>query len=501
MWDKSGNQQEENLSGHALNEVIVTTREVSKKANELQPHYISIRGGVDPVDHFGEKDIDEVLDAFKLKHRIHSRIFVPRGDFEEIKEEMKDCCCPWKTPDAITARYAEDEKDDEVRLGFARSYRITFEEALPPDLMNDLIGRLGDVSIVESARQNYVYEAWNTPPNDYWYKDEQQEHFGWINWESVWQDARGHEDIVIAIIDSGVFRHNDLKCKLETGCDFVGMVKDKHWRLALDGCKAIDNTTPDDDPVDNHGHGTRVAGIAGAPSNNGTGIAGVCHAGSILPVRTLFRVECKNKDIKLRGTDCDISAGIYYAVNCGAHVLNMSFGDKKAKHDRAPKNSLVSRALNYAHRNNVCAIAAIGNIESELPTETTVWPAAHQHVLAVGALNEYNDDRWAGSHFGSQYRGFVMAPGYDVYTTNNSNTGTIYSEYTGTSMAAPFVSGLAALIISVALERKKSWSVDQVYRLIRDNATPISNCSAMHCGRGRINVVASLAKAKEEEFI
>jgi len=179
----------------------------------------------------------------------------------------------------------------------------------------------------------------------------------------------------------------------------------------------------DDDPADDQGHGTHVAGIAAAAINNGQGIAGIAGQSLILPVKVLNENN--------QGTWADVAEGIIYAVDQGARVINLSLGS-------TADSSTVHDAVLYAWSHNVVIVAAAGNDG----TTTPYYPAAYAEVIGVSATTP--DDVRAGfSSYGTHIS--VAAPGATIYSTTPGNS---YSFKSGTSMAAPHVSGLAALLLA-----------------------------------------------------
>lgn len=216
-----------------------------------------------------------------------------------------------------------------------------------------------------------------------------------------WQMETGAEYVTIAVVDSGVdFTHSDLAPKVLAGYDFV------------------ENDTT---PQDVYGHGTNVAGIAAAVTNNTQGVAGVSWGAQIMPVRVL--------DAYGVGSYSAVAAGIVYAVDNGAQIINLSLGGKNP-------GDVLESAVMYAVERGCLVVAASGNDASG----TLRYPAAYGVTVSVGATNSLNQ-RWSGSNYGSGLD--LVAPGDEIFS---STTGGGYGYRTGTSMAAPFVSGLAAVL-------------------------------------------------------
>ena len=261
--------------------------------------------------------------------------------------------------------------------------------------------------------------------------------------------------VIIAIVDSGVdLTHPDLAGQIWTNQDEIpgngidddhnGQIDDIHgWHFYSNGA-AGDNNVQDD-----NGHGTHVSGIAAAATNNGLGVAGVSWGATIMPVKVL--------DSNGEGYWDDIIRGMLYAVANGARVINLSLGDSQ------PFPPLED-AVAYARQHGVLVVAAAGNhVAAGDPTEV-LYPAVYPEVMAVGATDGL-DQRSDFSNTGPALS--VAAPGTGVYSTYRGGT---YGTMSGTSMAAPHVAGLAALIWTL----HPGYSVTQVQRTIELTARDVN---------------------------
>jgi len=234
-----------------------------------------------------------------------------------------------------------------------------------------------------------------------------------VNAEKAWGISKG-SNVVVAVIDTGIdLNHPDLKENITSGYTTI---------------KDISS------PSDDNGHGTHVSGIIAAANNNigGLGIAPKC---KIMPIKVLT-----SKGV---GNDSDISEGIIWAVDHGAKIISMSLGGSE-------KSNTLERAVQYAYNNDVLVVAAMGNNGDKIKN----YPAAYNNVIAVGA-SDINNKITSFSNFGNWIT--VSAPGLKIYSTlptykvelnKYNNIGQNYGVLTGTSMSTPFVSGLAALIMS-----------------------------------------------------
>ncbi len=219
----------------------------------------------------------------------------------------------------------------------------------------------------------------------------------------TWSRTTG-ESVVVAIVDTGVdASHEDLVGHVLPGRDLTTRVV----------------ASADTDP---NGHGTHLAGIVGATAGNGLGGSGVAPGVTILPVRVL--------DATGAGFSSQVAAGIVWAADNGADIINLSLGGPVRSQAQA-------EAVAYAVSKGVLVVAAAGN---DHPTDAAQYPAALPDVVAVGALTP------SGEPASFSTRGDYVdlaAPGTLISSTVPGNQ---YAAYSGTSMAAPFVSGVAALL-------------------------------------------------------
>lgn len=450
------------------NEVVLTA--LPKARNDDLPHYLDVaRNASIPATSYGDASVDAVFQHLGIATRSIARTFIPRRGASKLAKALSESTAPTGGPSlSIEANYSNKEHS----AGLSRTYKVTFESDV--DVLC-VCGELSRSKAVENARPNYIRQACAIP-NDTFYG------FQWglqaINAEKGWDIETGSTDVLIAIVDSGVdLDHGDLAAKLTPGFDFVDYQGSGGWRYDLLG----DYMHRDPHPDDEDGHGTHCAGIAAAASDNNEGVAGVCWNARILPVRVMFRIYDRWKGVETSvGTDVDIDAGIKFAVDSGADVINLSLGSPDPSH---------GNVLDYAFDNNVCVIAATGNEN----TNDASYPAANPKTLAVGAVDEQLN-RAGFSNYGPNYNDFVMAPGVAVASTYRDNQ---YVYLDGTSMAAPFVSGLAALIKSLARRSSADISADSVYSLIRESARPLGTGKGdTFFGQGLVDVEAALESAK-----
>ncbi len=265
-----------------------------------------------------------------------------------------------------------------------------------------------------------------------------------------WEYTAGNAAIIIAVVDTGLnLNHPEFSGRVVAGYDFINN---------------------DADPMDDNGHGTHTAGIVAAGSNNGIGMVGVCPQCSIMPVKVLNQNNA--------GTWSSVAKGVLYAVDHGARVINLSLG-------AAVSSQTLEEAIAYATAHDVLVVAAAGN----MGTDRKFYPAALDGVLAVSATDA-QDSHWSLSNYGDYID--VAAPGYAIFSTyhdlNNYYQG--YNYMSGTSMASPFVAGLAGLLLSQEAERTPA----DITKLITSTADKMgTSIDDAYFGHGRINVARALA--------
>lgn len=321
--------------------------------------------------------------------------------------------------------------------GFTRTFLVNV--APDTDVMT-MVDELKKDPSVEDAQVDYYARALVTP-NDTFFKGL------WglkmINCDKAWDLTKGSAEVVVAIVDTGVdLNHPDLKDKLLAGFDMVNLTDVP----AEEGCVwEGDFSTRDDDPDDENGHGTHCAGIAAGIPDNGQGIAGVAWNCRILPVRVLANIRCTEGGqsyVTGSGVFSDIADGIIWAADHGAHVISLSLGGYVEK--TMPEPEPMKSALDYAVAKGCVIAAAMGNDGANLDDEAVYnYPSRYGKLIAVGAVDK-NGKRADFSNFGDYKQ--VMAPGVGILSTY---FGSRYEQLDGTSMATPFVAGLAALIKSV----------------------------------------------------
>src|SRR5919199_2970716 len=267
-----------------------------------------------------------------------------------------------------------------------------------------------------------------------------------INAPEVWAQGYTGQGVVVAVVDSGVdYTHPDLDGNIWVNSDEIaGDGVDNDNNGFVDDVRGWDFLANDNSPMDEVGHGTHVAGIIAA-ENNGIGVTGVAYNATIMPVRVIDSNG---------GKSTNIAAGIRYAVNNGANVINLSLG--------GGYSSEIESAINYAFDHNVVVVMAAGNQSASQPSS----PAnlAKQRGIAVGAVDTTNRMADFSNKAGILPLDYIVAPGVSIYSTTPGNT---YQSFSGTSMASPYVAGVAALLRSA----NPNLTAAQVEYLMRQSAT------------------------------
>jgi thermitase len=239
----------------------------------------------------------------------------------------------------------------------------------------------------------------------------------------AWRFTTGSPDVVVAILDTGVdLDHPDLQGALAPGWDVV------HG---------------DASAGDDHGHGTGVAGIVAARSDNGVGVTGACWRCSLMPIKVIGADGT--------GSAADIAAGLRWAVDHGASIVNLSFV-------MSGRDEGVASAIDHALARGVLVVAAAGNTGGAEPT----FPASHPGVISVTATDPA-DGRYAWATHGRWVS--IAAPGCSQTTV----LGGAYGEFCGSSSAAAFMSGAAALVRSAT----PAVGGGVVFSTLATNAVPV----------------------------
>lgn len=259
---------------------------------------------------------------------------------------------------------------------------------------------------------------------------------------AAWRVTTGSPDTIVAVLDTGIdATHPDLQGAVVPGWDVVN---------------------GDGDASDDHGHGTAVAGVIAARSNNGIGVTGACWRCSVMPVKVIAGNGI--------GNSADIAEGLRWAADHGAAVINLSFV-------MSGPDGAVAAAIDYARAKGAIVIAAAGNSGAGAVT----FPAGHPGTISVTATDSA-DALYAWATFGSWVS--VATPG----CTQTTFFGGGYGEFCGTSSAAAFMSGMTALVRSA----ESTVGPEVVFSLLATNAVRVGD----FVSSGRIAVDAVFASLR-----
>ena len=310
--------------------------------------------------------------------------------------------------------------------------------------------KAGVGKFTEFIEPNYIYKTFEVPNDPDYGK---QWNLRSINIEAAWDETKG-SGVTVAVIDTGISPIPDLKdTKFVKGYDFVN-----------DKIEAYDDA----------GHGTHVAGTIAQSTNNNYGVAGIAYEASLMPLKVLGASG--------GGTVADIAEAIRYAADNQADVINMSLGG-------AGESQLMEDAINYAHSKGVLIIAAAGNSNQN----SASYPARYPHVVGVAALDLVGI-KAPYSNFGAGVD--IAAPGGSetgkiLQETINPETGeSIFEGYQGTSMAAPHVAGVAALVKAAGIKEP-----DEILNVLKQSSRAVKEDPLNHFGAGHLDAAAAVKLA------
>lgn len=361
-----------------------------------------------------------------------------------------------------------------------------------------LAGELSRQPEVQYAEPWFIYPltGGTIVPNDPFYQ--QQWHLPKIKAPEAWNETEGDSTIVVAIIDSGTeWAHPDLAPNIwtnpgETGVDAQGNPRQSNnidddqngytddWRGWDFAGASYQFLIPDNNPTStgtNNEHGTHVAGIAAAATNNGTGVASIGFRTRILPVKCSADNDFRGGGLSFILTGYQ---GIVYAADMGAHVINCSWGG-------AGGSQFEQDVIDYATEQGSLVVGAAGNNGSDV----FFSPAGYRNVLGVAATDQTDTKAWF-SNYG--YWLDVSAPGTSILSTVTVAplaTQQKYDSWDGTSMASPLVAGLAALVKS-QLPQLSMLQVGEQVRVTSDMIASQNPGFPDQLGKGRVNALRAL---------
>jgi subtilisin family serine protease len=370
--------------------------------------------------------------------------------------------------------------------------------------VEEAVQRLGQLAQVEYAEPNYIYhtmEVTQQLPNDsrfgeLWGMDNTGQTGGTpdadIDAPEAWQIQTGDKTVLVAVIDTGVdYTHPDLAANVWTNPDEIpdnGFDDDDNGYV--DDVRGWDFANNDNDPMDDNLHGTHVAGTIGAVGNNGLGVAGVNWEVSIMPLKFL--------DANGSGSTADAIKAVLYAANNGARILSNSWGG-------GGFSQALLDAIEVANSKGALFVAAAGN-EGNNNDQVPNYPSNYdtENVVAVAATDHEDGlaDFGGGGGGGGDGCGCTMAvagvgsnygpttvdlgaPGENILSTVPGNA---YRSLSGTSMATPHVSGVAALLLAQA----PGLSVTELKSKLLDSVDPLPSLQGKMVTGGRLNAAKAL---------
>ena len=358
--------------------------------------------------------------------------------------------------------------------------------------VEEAVAWLNKHPLVEYAEPNYLIQAEAVPDDLLFGQQYGLDNTGQdggiigadIDAVEAWETATGSQDVLVAVIDSGIdVGHPDLADNIWINPDEIpGNGLDDDGNGYIDDVRGWDFIMDSAFPEDPFGHGTHVSGIIGAVGNNGIGIAGVSWKVSLVNVRFLGNSGT--------GSTADGIAAIEYATALGVDIINASWGgreDSQGLYD----------AITAAGDAGILFVAAAGNSNSDLD-RSPYYPAAwdHEHMISVAATNFY-DNRWVTYYNGSNYGVETVdlgAPGFYILSTVPVDYfGKEYDYGTGTSMAAPHVTGAAALLRSTI----PGITATSIKKLLLDSVDPLPALMGRTVSGGRLNIRRALEDPDE----
>lgn len=353
--------------------------------------------------------------------------------------------------------------------------------SVPVSGENDVIDALLQNASVELAELNYLGEAGYTPSDQLypsqWHLEQSAD--ADINASAAWDITRGNPGLLVAVLDSGLLQDQpEFSGRIYTNAgesangiddDGNGLVDDLHgWDYAEETANG------DPDPHDEHGHGSWVTSVFGANADEAFGIVGVDHFATLLPIRVLGADNM--------GSTADLVAGLYYAVDQGADIINLSLIN-------FPKQDVLTDALDYADSRGAILIACAGNGGAD--TADVQYPGSHPRTISVGATQA--DDTLAEfSSTGDTVD--LVAPGQGILAADHEEPyePDVAASVSGCSLATPIVSGIASLMLSIdpSLDR------DRILSILADSAVDLGDPGwDRKFGWGRVDAAAALALA------
>lgn len=413
---------------------------------------------------FAQEDIIEKDNLIYLSNTILVKVKDGSLTNIELKEKINKSLKKKIIKEAKSVFEEQVLKKGSVSLN--RIYMLNIESGFDPLIISKKISKLKDI---EWAEPKFIRKV-TFIPNDSIFIAGAQPNLIQINAIKAWDVTKGDSNVVIGIVDTGVdWNHPDIKANI---------YRDKNGNIVgydLGGTIGVPDNDPSEDkapPLATTGyHGTHVAGIAAAVTNNLIGIASIGYNCSIMPVKVSRndKRDSNGEPYIYYGPE-----GIKYAAEHGAKVINCSWGGYGY-------SNYEQEIIDYVVSLGALVVAAAGNENKKMP----FYPASYNGVLSVGWIDSDGYTKATNANYG--YTIDVMAPGTSIISTWPQISGRKYKQISGSSMSAPLTAGLAGLVFS----KYPEYSPLQVAERIRVTCDDIYNFNSdtlkYLLGRGRIN--------------
>lgn len=328
----------------------------------------------------------------------------------------------------------------------------------------------------ENAQPNYIYTLADVPNDPDLSKQVQIEE----NLKQAWDLQKTDGSVTVAVLDSGIdVEHEDLSSNIKEATTRI-------WELDLDNLPNYywDTTSPEDQSPKSHG--THCAGVISAISNNKIGISGVSYNAQILSIRVFKeRSTIGSSTTKFTTTSTDVCGAIDYAISkkdeYNLRVISMSFGTESSDGTTEIEDQIYSDKIDEAYQAGITCVAASGNDNKS----SVQFPAASEHAIAVGAVDN-SGVRCYFSNYGPELD--VVAQGWEIYSTIKGSYGTL----SGTSMATPYVAGVAALCYAA----NPSLTPENLYKILTATANRTQGKFTNEYGYGKVDPLNAVKAAK-----
>ena len=416
--------------------------------------------------------------VLKLRDRVHVGTEAVTTGFPALDKQLQSIGAT-RLSQVLPGSHQSEKINRQVAI--ESIYNVRYSKEISPLLVAEALRHLPEVEYAEAKRFHYPQAI----PNDPDYTNMAQ--FTQVMAEAAWDIVKGEDgEVVIGIVDGGTdWDHSDLIDNIWSNVDEIaGNGIDDDNNGYVDDVRGWNFANNSNDPTglpttpSSARHGTHVAGIAGATTNNGSGIASLSWNCTILPVC----VASPTND----GTYVNAYDGIAYAAANGADIINCSWGGG------GTGSSFEEDIIQFALDNGALVIASAGNGgDDQIGDNNDIiphFPSGYRAVLSVGATGKTSDVRRGFSNFGVTTD--VYAPGSAILSTNNGGG---YVSLSGTSMSSPMTAALAGLIKT----QNPGFSPEEVREQIRSSSDPIESSNpglSGLLGKGRINALRALTE-------